>query len=131
MTRKQIENLRRSLGDPFRKNMTEEQIQLDKEISCREMINSILIYEYRPGQTTYISFNNGVKKETPIEQRIIDDRYMKKYSEGDSYFAIGRDRVLELIKEQLADFSKAIVGHNVYTDFEGCSYNTCKWADEQ
>ena len=101
MTWNQIEKLRREL--PIRKLRTEEQNRLYEELSCRSMINSCLIYWTRF-----------------LESRYKDD-YIKELWEM---------RVKELYDEQLEDFKKATVYHNVYEDWEGCTYNSIKRADD-
>ena len=107
MTGKQIQAARATLPSGYAQR-TEEERKLERELFCREMINSILIYD-------------GVKA---LDEEM--DRYLLRYVKE-----LSKERVLELIKEQVADFEKAIVKRNVYTDWEGCTYNTCLWADEQ
>ncbi len=107
MTDKQIQAARETLPSVYAQK-TEEERKLERELFCREMINSILVYD-------------GVKA---LDKEM--DRYLLRYVKE-----LSKDRVLELIKEQVADFEKAIVKRNVYTDWEGCTYNTCLWADEQ
>ena len=85
---------------------TIEQKQLEKELWCREMINSILIY-------------NG-------KYNVINNRYLKDYIEE-----LGFETVEKLVKEQTEDFDRAIVLKNVSVDYEGVSYNSIIWADEQ
>lgn len=106
MTRKQIETIKSTL--PRFEKMTEEQIQTCRELYCRGMINSILIYGGKPRK------ENGEY-----------NKYLKSYVNE-----LGKDKVDELIGEQEEDFSKAIVGY-AGTDNEGVSYNYCRWADEQ
>lgn len=105
MTRKQIEAIKSTL--PRFEERTEEQKQTYKELSCRKMINSILIYSGEPRK------ENGEY-----------DKYLKDYVNE-----LGKNKVDELIDEQEEDFSKAIVGY-AGTDNEGVSYNYCRWADE-
>lgn len=109
MTDRQIQAIRNNLpkwsnGKP--PILTDEQKQLDKELNCREMINSILCYDG--------------------PYNIINNLYLKKYINE-----LGLNSVQKLCDEQIKDFEKAIVKHNVYTDSEGCSYNAIIWADEQ
>lgn len=109
MTGKEIERIAEQL--PKWKNgippqFTPEQNQLSEELNCRRMINSILCY-------------SG-------SDNIISNIYLKKYID-----ILGIKIVNQLIKEQLDDFSRAIVKKDVYTDYEGCSYNSIIWADEQ
>ena len=113
MTDKQIMAEKKALP-PF-KMRNKRQEQLYKELSCREMINSIMVYGN-------INSPYDVKKGT-------FDEYLSHYMDG-GYFHIGRERVLALIKEQQEDFKKAVVNRGCYTDHEGCTYNSCVWADE-
>lgn len=106
MTRKQIESIKSTL--PRFEERTEEQKKTYKELFCREMINSILIYGDKPRK------ENGEY-----------DKYLQDYVNE-----LGKDKVDELIDEQEEDFSKAIVGYSG-TDNDGLSYNYCRWADEQ
>lgn len=100
MTRKQIENARKELG--LFQNWTEKEKKIDKELWCREMINSCLCYG-----TNF-------------------------YKHADNYIVdLGATRVNELFIEQMNDFKKAKVIKNSYTDFEGCTYNTIIWEDEE
>jgi hypothetical protein len=96
---------------------TKEDEILEEELSCRSMINSILIYGGRTDKESYDY-----------------KRYLMRYVTGTVYNnykgLLTEQRVNELIEEQKADFAKAVVRSNVYTDGEGCSYNSCVWADE-
>lgn len=106
MTGKQIEKIKNEIprfknGVPCK--LTPEQKLLHRELDCREMINSCLIYG----------------------SNFLGTRYSEPYIEE-----LGKERVLELYNEQKSDFDKAIVFHNVYKDSEGCIYNSIKWEDE-
>lgn len=57
--------------------------------------------------------------------RFLESRYKDDYIEK-----LGEARVLELYNEQKADFDKSVVKHNVYTDWEWCTYNSIKRRDE-
>lgn len=108
MTDKQIKEMKKTL--PRWKNgvppvLTPQQKILQESLSCRDMINSILCYH---------GTNN-----------IMDNPYLKKYMES-----LGTILVSLLVEEQIQDFSKATVLQNVYTDSEGCSYNSIIWGDE-
>lgn len=85
---------------------TAKQEQLKKELWCREMINSILIYHGK--------------------SNIMNNKYLKDY-----IWELGYNRVKELVGEQIEDFEKAIVKRNVSVDDDGLSYNAIIWADEQ
>jgi hypothetical protein len=111
MTRKQIDAL---------KETAEYGTELYEELSCREMINSILIYG---------NINSA------DEGGYSHERYVKPFYTGKHQFynkkpLLTKERVLELIEEQKADFAKAVVRANTYTDGEGCTYNSCRWEDE-
>lgn len=110
MTGKQIEAAKQSL--PCFNNRTAQDKRIDDELSCREMINSCLIY----GNPT--AFYN----ESTGEFREYAQRYVN---------VLGEETVKRLWNEQLADFAKATVVFGVYTDSEGCCYNNCIWADEK
>ena len=115
MTSKQINEAWNEL--PPYKERTPMQHHLSKVLRCREMINSIMVYG---------NINSPYDEETDTF-----DRYLAKYVESnDKYYHLGKKRVLELIREQQADFAKAVVKSGVYTDHEGCTYNSCVWADE-
>lgn len=118
MTDKQIKAARETLSKTSWNSYTPEQEQLRKELSCREMIISILVYR-------------GVEGLFDKDGRI--DYYLRSYAEytSDAWNYIGMERVLELIEEQKADFEKAVVLRNTYTDHEGCTYNSIIWADDE
>ncbi len=88
----------------------------EEELSCREMINSMLIY------------GDSIEKDSYGY-----NKYLKPYTEKGTWHdgLLTEQRVNELIAEQKADFAKAKVRYGVYTDGEGCTYNSCVWADEQ
>ena len=94
--------------------MEESDKILEEELSCREMINSILIY------------GGSCDKESYQHKR-----YLLPYTQKGTWHdgLISEERLEELITEQKADFAKAEVGFSGY-DSEGVSYNYCKWADE-
>lgn len=81
-----------------------------KELRCVEMIHSILIYHYEPNQELF-----------PFPA---DNIYLRDYIK-----CLGIERVSQLWEEQVADYRNAEVGF-AGCDFEGCSYNYCKWADD-
>ena len=112
MTRKQIDQVRKELRKKTYKDWTDAEKMIDRELYCREMINSCLIY----GSASYYFYN----KES--EQF---GHYATNYVRE-----LGEKRVKELFEEQCADFAKATVYRNVYTDSEGCTYNSCKWEDD-
>ena len=97
--------------------MTGKQIKKEyAELSCREMINAIMIYG---------NVNSPYDEATDTLDRYLDEKWKK----GGMFF-VPRERIIELVKEQQTDFAKAKVTCGTYTDYEGCTYNTCVWADE-
>lgn len=84
---------------------TPAQKQLDRELSCREVINSILCY---------------IGPDKLVENQYLAD-YIKE---------LGEETVSRLCDEQLADFKKAVVKNYVHFDNEGVSYNSVIWADD-
>ena len=109
MTDKQIKQAREQLPKitqiPW-SSWTDEQKRLDRELSCRDMINSILCYDGK--------------------EEILKDWYLRKYIDE-----LGIETVQRLCDEQVADFENAIIKRNVFTDSEGVSYNSVIWADER
>lgn len=95
---------------------TKQQKMEYAELSCREMINSIMIYG---------NINSPYNEKEDKLDRYLEERWQER-----GMFYVPRKRIIELVKEQQADFAKAVVKSGVYTDYEGCSYNTCMWADE-
>lgn len=95
---------------------TKEDEIFEEELSCRDMINSMLVYGDSVEKGSY-----GYNK------------YLKTYTEKGTWHdgLLTEKRLAEIIAEQKKDFEKAIVKRDVYTDSEGCSYNSCRWADEQ
>lgn len=109
MTSKQIEMARATLPsilDVKYQDWTKEQKTLAKELDCIEMINSCLVY----GSDFWTA------KSYSIEGGKICDSYVKE---------LGIDRVKELYEEQKDYFNNhVIINYGVYTDTEGCSYNS-------
>lgn len=92
-----------------------EEYKLRKEeLSCISMINSILAYG-----------GFGFDAETVMEHE--ERAYYNYLAEYVKIF--GRKKVVELIQGQI-DSIKGIES-NVYTDSEGCTYNSIIWVDEQ
>lgn len=102
MTQKQIDEARRV--SPH---------EVYGELDCREMINSCLTYGGIRG--FWMKFMSSGK------ERSYADPYIKN---------LGIKRVRELVAEQEADFAKAKVLRNVFTDSEGVAYNSVQWADD-
>ena len=88
MTGKQIEAAKKSL--PRFNNRTPQDNRIDDELSCREMINSCLIYG---NPTAFYDENTGEFRE-----------YARRYVND-----LGEETVKRLWNEQLADFAKATV----------------------
>lgn len=104
MTGKQIEEARKNEGYiPY------------GELSCREMINSCLIYHNIEGGR-YAFYR---------ELNWCNETYASPYIKR-----LGKKRVDELFEEQVEDFKKAKVYVNVGCDSEGVWYNSIRWADE-
>lgn len=121
MTDKQIRKARESLPSICRipyNEWTDEQKQLDKELSCREMINSCLAYgglwEF---WRRYDSIGVPWKRNQGYADKFVEE--------------LGINRVRELEREQEDDFSRARLVRNVHTDSEGVSYNAIIWADDE
>lgn len=105
MTHKELENAKeaqRKAGASWKEGA---------ELRCIDMMHSILIYDYVPEQ-----------EEMPYPE---SNYFLKDYAKE-----IGMERAKQLWEEQVADFRKAKVSRDVWTDSEGCTYNSCKWADE-
>ena len=111
MTGREIERIEKSLprwenGKPPVR--TAEETRLAEELSCRGMINSILIYHGV----------DNVRKGTYFY-----NQYLSEYT-----WKLGEDTVARLCDEQVQDFKKAAVSFAGYCD--GISYNSIMWADE-
>lgn len=87
--------------------------QMEKELSCIGMINSLLAY-------------NCAHMRTAEEIMQYEENAYHNYLE-DYVKELGRNKVLELIQGQLD--SKQSVATNVYTDSEGLSYNSIIWKE--
>lgn len=130
MTNKQIEAARQALPNYLGcwHDMSDEQKQLDRELSCRGMINTIMIYGCKPGIQE--QWDSEQKKMVSAEEYIFNDKYLKDYIEpGRGCYSeqryIGAERVKELISEQWHDFQQCKVG------YAGEGYNYCFWPDDE
>ena len=116
MTQKQINAAKKTLPrrvDVPWKDWTKEQRRLSDELDCREMINSCLTY-------------GGIRGFwMECEWRWGDKSYAAPFIRS-----LGLDRVKELAAEQEADFAKAVVCRDVFTDSEDVTYHSVVWADE-
>ena len=90
------------------RKMTQDEKLLNREYSCREMMMSIFAY----GGTIEITDENtyGFKK------------YLSKYVRE-----LGRARFDEVRRTQLKSFEGVTISKGVYTDEEGCTYNSINW----
>lgn len=80
--------------------MTDKEKQLYHELSCIDMLNSILTY------------GNG--------KCSIDNYYLQSYIKD-----LGEARVKELVDEQVEHYRRyVVIHHNVHTDSEGLTYNS-------
>ena len=86
---------------------TKSELMEFEELSCRSMINSCLIYG-----TLYNFYDEKNQKFV---------RYGKDFEES-----LGYDLTLKLLRAQQERFKHAEVGY-AGEDYEGCSYNYCKW----
>ena len=126
MTQKQIEKAKDELyfkyygnecrvPENLKQPWTKEDEVLMEELSCRNMINSMLIYHDSVEKGSW-SYN----------------RYLMSYVTGTVYNhyhgLLTEQRVDELIAEQKESFKKATVSFAGY-DSEGVSYNSCDWGD--
>ena len=124
MTRDQIEARQRELGRLWAernggeycgcaKYITPEEHREYDELSLRQMIISDFCYG---GASCCGVYDDRTGRW--------DERYGLPYAEK-----IGLERALEVFMEQRAFLQKhATVHDNVYTDHEGCSYNSISWS---
>ena len=105
MTKKQIDKQRKKLPTlPY----TDELKQLENELDCREMINSILVYG---------------NVDSDIDN-IYNNKFLTDYRD-----TLSEDRIKKLIKEQQDDLKKSKIISDSYTDSEGVTYNSVDWYD--
>lgn len=90
----------------------EKYLKAQAELSCIDMINSILCYDC----AGWSNAEGVMEYEENLYHNYLAD-YIKK---------LGRKRVVELIEEQM--MSIASVKRGVFTDSEGCTYNELVWA---
>lgn len=83
-----------------------------EELSCIDMINSILAYDWF-GESAELVMQHEEKKYY---------NYLEDYVD-----MFGRDMVVELIQGQIDDISE--IKRNVHTDNEGISYNSIIWRE--
>ena len=127
MTRKQLEATRNQLNakyygnkchhpDNLKMPISEEDKRILEELDCIEMINACLIYGSDPFR---------VINKWWYGHGYCDRSYMSDYEDK-----LGKKRVEELVKQQREELSHAIIEKGVYTDSEGCTYNSVIYADE-
>ena len=108
MNRKQTEEIKDMLRS--KNSLTETEKKLEIELELREMIMSCFTY----GGDIY----------TSVCMNMVSDYYHKPYA-NEYIDKLGEDRVREIYNEQKDFFeNKCRVIHNVYTDYEGCTYNS-------
>ena len=93
---------------------TPEQEKRKRELSCVEMINSILAYNCRG--------YSSAKEVLEHEKKNFYHNYLAPY-----ITELGEDRVLELIQGQIDSIDTVEV--DVSCDSEGISYNSIKWKE--
>lgn len=121
MTRKEIERAGATLpkGWDAWKNATPEQKELYRELAWREYVNSCLAYR----QFHFVISNRKLSRD------IYRWGTATTYHIGEE---LSEERAIELALEQKKDFDeKATIYSNVYTDNEGCSYNSVVWSDDE
>ena len=127
MTDKQLKKIKDDLnwkyyGDEphfpeyLKQPITEEDKRTFEELSCIEMLNSCLTYGDDPFRV--------------IDKWWYGHGYCKRSYMSDYEDKLGKERVRELYEMQKEEFSKATIIENVYTDSEGLSYNSVRFADE-
>lgn len=92
---------------------TPEQEIRQKELSCIEMINSILAYDCRG----YSKAKDVLEYQKNAYHNYLDDDIKK----------LGESKVLELIQGQIDSID--MVDESVFRDSEGLFYNSIKWKD--
>lgn len=86
----------------------------EEELSCINMINSILCY-----------ILIGEKDAATVLRK----DHSRKYSYLSEYVdSLGEEKVIQLIQEQIDDI--AYIKNSVYTDWEGLTYNAIVWKNK-
>lgn len=85
----------------------------EEELACIDMINSLLCYGY-----------SGYSDAAAVLHDELDSYHSYLASYVDT---LGEKLVIELIQGQIDDIER--VGYSVYTDSEGCTYNTLIWKE--
>lgn len=89
--------------------LTVHQSKEYKELSCIEMINSILAYHYNDNAQFVLAREYAARHN-----------YLKEYVD-----ILGEEKVLSLIQNQINDIKT--IDENVFTDDEGLHYNSIVW----
>lgn len=108
MTRKEREQFKHDNELYFCEKQDDKKEELKRELQCMEMIDSIICYG---------------AKNIDLDS-ILNDRYMKSYIED-----LGIKKVKKLIQGQLDE--KPLIKYNTYTDYEGLTYNSMIYKDEE
>lgn len=125
MTNKQLEHAKRDLFEEMRScgygyidgkyiNPPKKYRIHEEELSCIEMINSILCYTCR-------GYKDAVKVLEYEERSYFN--YLKDYVK-----TLGRNKVIALIQGQIDSISG--VSEDVFTDDEGVTYSSIVWKEE-
>lgn len=121
MTDFELSQAKKELGEEMRASReltgttTPEQKKRYEKLLCVGMINSVIAYEWREGQTA--------KELLDWE---LHDRYHSYLEEYVNKF--GYDEVLALVQGQLDDVK--FIERDVFTDSEGLSYNSITWKNK-
>lgn len=119
MTPKEIEAARKPFYRKLFSEMTDEERRLYHELAWRGYINSCLAYSQ-----LYLVLTKDGHHLSPALRRYGTD---KTYSIGEW---LSEGRAVEIAREQAETFKSAVVHTNVYTDYEGCSYNSVTYPDD-
>ena len=92
----------------------EKQLLENTEKSCKDMIESVLCYEWSVGSSVKDCLDNELYSGYRS--------YLKQYVDR-----LGYDRVLELMEDVASKIAK--IERRVYEDSEGCTYNSIKWKE--
>ena len=118
MTDKELElkkEILRNRGvSQYKKTGSPKEIKQAIELSCIEMINSILAYN---------GFGFDAEEVMKMEE-ISWHNYLEDYVKK-----LGRERVVELIQNQIDDIEQ--IQHCVFTDEEGVTYNSIIWKNKE
>lgn len=109
MTGKEIQIAKNTL--PQLSEMSPEQRVTFLELTCREMINSCLIYN---------------------QERLFYDVNTGKFGMyAENYLDLGETKLLQLFNEQKQDVARSTILRGVHVDAYGVVYNSIIWNDEQ